>query len=304
MEIQFKRPELMDKETIQNYLHMQESRSCDNTFANVYLWSRFYKVTFAVVEEMVVFMARAEGTKASFAYPMGKEENLKKVLEILMEWCREKECQFQMHSVTPEQFAKIDALFPGKFEITYNRDDADYVYEREKLASLSGRKYHGKKNHINKFLRLYPDWSYEEINRENAEECFQMALKWRNLNEVDLDDEKNAEMCVTMNSLRLHKELGLQGGLLRVNSEVVAFSLGEPISRDTFVVHIEKAFPDVEGAYPMINQQFILHETEGFTYINREEDTGDEGLRKAKLSYRPVFMVEKGVVTQKKEGSL
>lgn len=139
MEIQFKRPELMDKETIQNYLHMQESRSCEYTFANVYLWSRFYKVTFAVVEEMVVFMARAEGTKASFAYPMGKEENLKKVLEILMEWCREKECQFQMHSVTPEQFAKIDALFPGKFEITYNRDDADYVYEREKLASLSGK---------------------------------------------------------------------------------------------------------------------------------------------------------------------
>ena len=80
-----------------------------------------------------------------------------------------------MHSVTPEQFAKIDALFPGKFEITYNRDDADYVYEREKLASLSGRKYHGKKNHINKFLRLYPDWSYEEINREMRKS----ASRWR-----------------------------------------------------------------------------------------------------------------------------
>ena len=106
-------------------------------------------------------------------------------------------------------------------------------------------------------------------------------------------------MCVTLNSLRLYKELGLKGGVLKIGERIVAFTVGEPLSPDTFVVHIEKAFPDVEGAYPMINQQFVQHECMDYTYVNREEDTGAEGLRKAKLSYRPAFLEEKGVVREK-----
>lgn len=104
---------------------------------------------------------------------------------------------------------------------------------------------------------------------------------------------------MTLNSLRLFEELKLTGGVLRIDGDVVAFTLGEPVCSDTFVVHIEKAFAEVQGAYPMINQQFVEHECMDYQYINREEDTGAEGLRKAKLSYRPVFMVEKGRVTEK-----
>ena len=104
-------------------------------------------------------------------------------------------------------------------------------------------------------------------------------------------------MCVTLNSLRLFEELNLRGGLLRANGEVVAFSIGEPLCDDTMVVHIEKAYADVQGAYPMINQQFLIHEAAGFKYVNREEDMGDEGLRKAKESYRPAFLQEKGLVS-------
>ena len=126
-----------------------------------------------------------------------------------------------------------------------------------------------------------------------------MALKWRNENGCDADEEKNCEMCVTLNSLRLFQELRLIGGVLRVNGEIVAFTVGEPVSDDTVVVHIEKAFADVPGAYTMINQQFVEHECMNYKYVNREDDTGAEGLRKAKLSYRPVFMVEKGDVTEK-----
>ena len=221
-------------------------------------------------------------------------------LEAIKAYCKKENLEFRLGLVTPVQFEILEKLYPDTFEITYDRDSADYVYEREKLANLSGKKYHGKKNHVNKFKKTYPDWTYESITDENVEDCFQMALGWRNANDVDEDDEKNAEMTVAMNSLRLFKELGLRGGLLRVNGEVVAFSIGEPVSDDTMVVHIEKARADIEGAYAMINQQFVLHETEGFTYINREDDVGEEGLRKAKLSYHPVFMVEKGNVTYKK----
>ena len=224
---------------------------------------------------------------------------MKRALEALMEYCRERECPFRLYNVTEEHFAQLDGWFPGRFEIQYNRDAADYVYETEKLAALAGKKLHGKRNHINKFKNLYPDWTYESLNESNVEECFQMALKWRNQNGCDDDAEKNAEMCVTLNSLRLYKELGLKGGVLKIGSRIVAFSVGEPLCSDTFVVHIEKAFPDVEGAYPMINQQFVQHECMDYLYVNREEDTGAEGLRKAKLSYRPVFLVNKGIVTEK-----
>ena len=297
MEYEFKRPELEDKELINYYFAKAPGRSCERTFVNVYLWSRHYKVKFAVIEDALVF--RDEGDGFAFSYPAGKDEAVKKALEALMEYCRERKCPFRLYNVTEEHFAQLCGWFPDRFQIRYDRDAADYVYETEKLATLAGKKLHGKRNHINKFKALYPDWSYESLNDDNVEECFQMALKWRNQNGCDDDVEKNAEMCVTLNSLRLYKELGLRGGVLKIGEKIVAFSVGEPLCSDTFVVHIEKAFPDIEGAYPMINQQFVLHECMDYTYVNREEDTGAEGLRKAKLSYRPVFMVEKGIVTEK-----
>ncbi len=292
----FKRPELEDKEIISSYFEKAQSRSCERTFENVYLWARHYKVQYAIIEDTVVF--RDSGKNLSFTYPAGEPENVKKALEFLMEYCKEKDVPFILYNVTPHMFAQLDKWYPKKFFIEYNRDLADYVYETEKLASLAGKKLHGKRNHINKFKALYPDWSYEPLNDDNVEDCFQMALKWRNKNGCEDDPEKNAEMCVTLNSLRLYKELGLKGGVLKADGKIVAFTVGEPVSDDTFVVHIEKAFAEVDGAYPMINQQFVQHECMEYEYVNREEDTGAEGLRKAKLSYRPAFLEEKGIVKE------
>lgn len=295
MEITFKKPELEDKEMVDRYFHMNCNRSCEYTFANLYLWSRHYKVEYAVVEEMLVFHYTERGKY--FTFPQGDRKNLKRTIDALMVWCEEREIAFHLTIVTPEQFEQLEQLYPGKFTIQYDRNVADYVYETEKMIRLSGKKYHGKKNHINKFKRLYPDWQYESITKDNVEDCFQMALRWRELNGCEEDVEKNAEMCVTLNSLRLFEELELRGGLIRVAGEVVAFSIGEPVCGDTMVVHIEKAYADVPGAYTMINQQFLEHEASEYTYVNREEDTGDEGLRQAKLSYHPVFMMEKGLVS-------
>lgn len=298
-EIQFKRAELEDKEIISNYFRHHTSRSCERTFANVYLWSRQYPVKWAVVEDALVFKSE-DADHLAFAYPAGEPQNVKKALEILMEYSKEHEVPFKMYNVTPDHFATLEEWYPGRFQIEYVRDIADYVYEAEKLATLSGKKLHGKRNHINKFKTMYDGrWSYESVTKENVEECFQMALKWRNENGCEDDPDKLNEICVTLNALRLFEELGLKGGILRVDGEIIAFTLGEQVCSDTFVVHIEKAFADIQGAYPMINQQFVEHECKDYMYINREEDTGAEGLRKAKLSYRPVFLVEKGSVTEK-----
>lgn len=293
----FKRPEMEDKEQIDYYFGKAPGRSCERTFVNVYLWSRHYRVKFAVIKDALVF--RSEDNGLAFTYPAGEKENVRAALDFLTEYFREKGEPFRLYNVTKEHFEELESWYPGRFEIEYNRDYADYVYETEKLATLAGKKLHGKRNHINKFKSLYPDWSYEPLDDGNVEDCFQMALAWRSQNGCDDDAEKNAEMCVTLNSLRLYKELGLKGGVLKAGGRIVAFTVGEPVCQDTFVVHIEKAFPDVEGAYPMINQQFVQHECMDYQYVNREEDTGAEGLRKAKLSYRPVFLVEKGVVRER-----
>ena len=294
----FKKPELEDRACINRYLEKGTHKSCDFTFMNIYLWSAYYAIDFGIVENTLVF--KRKGDNPSFTFPIGEKEDVKKALDVLMQWCEEEGNPYMMHLVTPHQFDKLEQWYPEMFQITYDRNIADYVYESEKLSSLSGRKYHSKKNHINKFQSLYPDWSYEEMGAHNLEECFQMALVWRNLNECEDDEDKHAEIGVTLNALRLFHELKLKGGVLRAEGKLVAFSIGEQLNEDCFVVHIEKAFADVPGAYPMMNQQFVLREGQVYTYINREEDMGEEGLRKSKLSYRPAFMIEKGQVRKKK----
>ncbi len=294
MELNWKNIELADKDIINGYYRQEKSRNCEFTFANNFLWAPHYEIRYAIVEGMLVFLS--DEATFSVSFPIGTGD-LKKALEALMVYFDEKGRSFKLHLVSPAQFERLDGLYPGRFQISYDRDLADYVYESEKLITLSGKKLHGKRNHINKFKEIYPDWSYESITDENTQECVEMAQEWRILNGCDEDEGKSAEFCVTLNALKLRKELDLKGGLLRADGRVVAFTLGEPGGDDTFVVHIEKAYADVQGAYPMINQQFIEHEGAGYRYINREEDTGAEGLRKAKLSYYPAMLLEKGVVT-------
>lgn len=298
MEIKWKTLEMEDERIIQHYYDMVPIRNCEFTFANNLLWAPFYEIRYAVVEDMLVFIS--DEAELSVSCPLGKGD-LKKAVDALIQYFKEKGRPFKMHLVSPAQFEELERLYPGRFQVEYDRDAADYVYESERLISLAGKKLHGKRNHINRFKENFPDWKYEVISEENVEECVAMAEIWREQNGCMEKGEKHDEFCVTLNALKLHDELGLKGGLIRADGKVVAFSLGEPCGEDMFVVHIEKAFAEIQGAYPMINQQFVEHEAQDFRYVNREEDTGSEGLRKAKLSYRPAFLVNKGLVCEKKE---
>jgi hypothetical protein len=291
----FKEVTLADQELLLPFYRRLNSRSCDDCFSNLYLWKHLEPMEYQIPDGILILKSKTP--KPFFRFPMGEQEKLPAALDAMASLASEEGVPFKIRYVTKEQFDLIEKVCPGKFYFEPTRNYWDYVYETEKLKNLSGRKYHGKKNHINKFLRDYPDWSFEPITDDNVEECFQMGLKWRVLNDCDELYEKRIEMCVALNSLRLLKELHLTGGLLRVNGQVVAYTIGEKVNDDTFVVHIEKALTDVEGAYTVINQQFVEHAMDGIPYVNREDDTGDEGLREAKESYHPVMMVEKGEVT-------
>lgn len=295
--LELKQVRLSDREWMSAYLDLKQDKGCDLCFANIYLWGRKYRTGYALVENCLVFADLNDLNSVSM--PLGEPQQVKQAILTLEEIFAGEEKPFAIHLTTEADFKQLEDWFPGKYKVQYERDMADYIYEREKLVNLAGKKYHGKKNHVNKFKSLYPDWVYEPITEENVEDCFQMGLEWRRLNHVEEDEEKLDEICVTFNALRLLKELHLTGGLIRLcpDGEVAAFAVGEELNRDTFVVHIEKAFSDIPGAYPMINQQFAEHAAAGYLYLNREDDSGVEGLRKAKESYHPVRLGEKGYVT-------
>lgn len=295
MNIEWKEITMEAEEIIRHYYAMEPVRNCELTFANNLLWAPFYGTRYGVVEDRLVFTSSEIGSAVSF--PLGTAD-LKKVIDRLTEYFKTCGKPFGLYLVSPTQFENLESLYPGRFQIEYMRDSADYVYESERLISLAGKKLHGKRNHINRFKENYPDWQYERITEENVAECVAMAEEWKLGNGCEEKGKKHEEFCVTLHALRERKALGLQGGLIRAGGRVVAFSMGEPCGEDMFVVHIEKAFGDIQGAYPIINQQFVQHEAAGYRYINREEDMGAEGLRKAKLSYDPAFLMEKGMVTE------
>jgi hypothetical protein len=291
---QFKKITIDDRDILTKYLNSRTHRACDYSVGNLVLWSEAHNIQFAVAEDML-FIKFMIGEENNFLYPMGNGD-LKRSFEWLSKYCEEQKITFRMNIIEPDMFQEIEKLYPGKFTISYIRDNADYVYKIEDLKNLSGKKYHGKKNHINKFIKMNENWAYERITDENSEDCINMVKEWCVENKCCDDREKAAEICVLIKGIKYRKELGLLGGLIRIDGRIIAMTLGEKSGDEMFTIHFEKAFADVQGAYQMINQQFIIHELSDYTYVNREEDMGLEGLRKAKESYYPAFMVEKGVI--------
>ncbi|MDR1543928.1 MAG: phosphatidylglycerol lysyltransferase domain-containing protein, partial [Prevotellaceae bacterium] len=200
---------------------------------------------------------------------------------------------FLILGVTPDSRQLLDETFPGKFTYFAERDYFDYIYLRDDLQFLKGKKFQPKRNHINKFNKLYK-YEYVPITPEIAPRCMELEQVWLSANVSDeyreaLANERRS-LCF---ALRNFSELGLYGGAIVVDDRIIAFSYGSKINHDTFGVHAEKADINYEGIFSVINRELVSHLPEEYTYINREEDLGIEGLRKAKLSYNPVILLEK-----------
>lgn len=281
---------------LKDHLEFNQYIGCELTAANNILWSEFYDTSFVIVEDMLSYCKVKDGKPVMFTFPIGKHDP-RKAFDYIYKWFEDHNMEFTLYLVHPEMFARIEEWYPGKFNIEYNRDEADYIYEYKTLAELKGKKLHGKRNHINRFEENYPDYIYEAIDEGNYMECVELAYNWEQDNNPEGSEDKQYERAIIETALNNMKELGLKGGLIRVDGRVIAFTLGEPINDKCFVVHFEKAYADIQGAYPMINREFVRRELKGYKYINREEDLGIPGLRHAKTSYQPVRLVDKGIVT-------
>lgn len=297
--ITFKDVTIRDKDTITQYTMNSCRRNCDLSFSNLCSWRFLYNTQFAIVDGFLIFKFWAAGELA-YMMPVG-ERDLKKVLEALIEDARREGGPFCMLGVCSCMREDLEAIMPGQFTFTADRDYADYIYLRSDLATLKGKKFQSKRNHINKFRNTYPDYEYLPITPERISECLELEAKWCKANDCEQQEGTGNERRALIYALEHFEELGLTGGLLRAGGEIVAFTFGMPINKETFGVSVEKADTNVDGAYAMINYEFANHIPEQYIYMNREEDLGIEGLRKAKLSYQPVTILEKYMACLKEQ---
>lgn len=282
--INFRNIEMKDKEWMNQRLKESDLRGCEYSFANLFMWRKPSSIQIAEVENLLCIRSGGEDS-IFYHYPIGRGDT-QKAVELLTADAAEQSIPFAMRGLLEEMKDSLEELFPKRFVFTTNEGEWDYLYPVEKLTTLAGKKYHGKRNHIARF-KDKDDWSYEAVTPENLWECREMNDIWCQEYGCDKSEGARIEQCAVGQAFQYFEELGLEGGLLRKEGKVAGFALGEPLNSDTYVVHVEKAFPSIQGAYPMINQQFVIHNMQNYRYVNREEDMGDEGLRKAKMSYKP-----------------
>jgi hypothetical protein len=174
-----------------------------------------------------------------------------------------------------------------------DRDNFDYLYYRTDLAELAGKKYHKKKNHVNHFLHTYPDHESRQLNVETLPAAFEILERWRNEKSI-LGAGEDGDFIAAKEALELFNSLPMRGAVYYVEKKPAAFCIGESIARGRmFAIHFEKGIDEYKGIYQFMNQAFAVSLPRFFTHINREQDLGNEGLRQAKMTYRPCAFVQK-----------
>ncbi len=300
--LNFKRIALEDKEVIDSLLQHQNYRASDLCFTNLFTWGSKFDTEFAIESDWLIIRFKDNYGRNSYLKPIG-QKNIREGIEMIIEDHKQFDNIFQIRGLTSQMIEEIEAEMPGIFEYKLNKSVSDYIYTSEKLINLTGKKLQSKRNHINRFKREN-NWEYHSLHGENdfVRECKSLLNIWMKVNGENSDEvEREEGFDVQAVNLMLDNfdYLGLKGGLICVDGEIAAFTIGEQLTKDTFVVHVEKARTDIHGAYTIVNQQFVENELSGYTYVNREEDMGIENLRKAKMSYYPDLLLEKSVARLK-----
>ncbi len=233
----------------------------------------------------------AENRDHLFFFPPIGEGDVVECCRALLQSMKEKRVPAKIARVPEELISRFDWKAEG-FMVEFDRDQSDYIYLTEDLITLQGRKYHRKRNHIKKFKERYAYW-YIPLTTEQISECLRLETKWCDLRQCEVIPGLFNESVATKEAFSHFEALEVKGGAILIEDKVEAFTLGEPLNQETVVIHIEKANPDFDGLYPMINQAFLENHWSGYAYVNREQDLGEEGLRKAKESYFPHRMINK-----------
>ena len=267
-------------------------RGCEYSFTNLYLWGRQKA---AVIEGCLVFFSQFN-RKSVYLFPVGTGDR-KAAIDAVIEDAADRGIPCRFTGLTHDDCAALEQLFPGKFRYHFDRDAFDYVYDIHELADLKGRKFQRKRNHLNRFRADHPDCRLVPITDKTLPLAKKLVADWYALRlQENPHADYHMEQAALKKALEQWDVLGLEGLLLMCGDTVLAMTAGSRLSEDTFDIHFEKALDIHDGAYAAINQGFAAHLRDTYPqlrYLNREDDMGLEGLRKAKLSYCPDHLVEK-----------
>lgn len=290
----FKNFEIEDKALIDSFTKPWELDCSDLSFANMFIWGADGKMQYTIDEDVLYVKLEFKDFPVFLWPPIpNKDSNFdyKELVQRAFDYLESRGEKPQIRNIWLPFKKMIEHVMP-EAEFVPAEDTWDYVYSWEKLAYLKGKKLHGKRNHINKFLQEHPDYVYKRIESSMCEECLSVYDEWKEEKNLSENAFRNERRSVVM-ALENMEALGLVGGAILLDGKIKAFTIGERIRSDVQLIHIEKADADINGLFPMINQQYVLNECTDALFINREEDMGVEGMRKAKRSYHPDYMVEK-----------
>ena len=290
--IEFKPLEISQKQEYSKLLAMSGKEGCEYSFVNLYLWGR--QQAAKVGEDLVIFSQY--NRKTVYLFPVGPADK-KITLDAIIADAAKRGIPCRLSGLNQDDYALLERLYPGRFALHFDRDSFDYVYHINDLADLAGRKYQKKRNHLNRFKAERPNYRLEPMTAENLPLVRHLTDRWyeSRLAEDPLGDFQ-LEQAALNRAFTHFQELELEGLLLWDGQELLAMAMGSFLNETTFDIHFEKALERSDGTYAAINQGFAAWLREKYPnlqYLNREDDMGIEGLRKAKLSYCPDHMVEK-----------
>ena len=298
MRLDFHKLTIADREAVQAVSLQSGRRNCNFTFANLLGWQKWFGTEVCVMKDAVVLRFDMDGERAYMLCMQGVPSC--ELLQALCEDCNHKFILLGLEDDAALQLQQNSCHEGIRINVKSERDQYDYIYKRTNLALLQGGKLKSKRNHVNRFNVLYPGFEYRPLTPDMFDECRRVVALWQDEKEHEnpsWGDTIQAEHDVMETIFAHWDELGMLGGSIYVYGRMVAFTYGSAVTNDTFDVCVEKADCNVEGAFSVINQQFCAHLPERFIYVNREEDMGLEGLRKAKLSYHPEILLTYNVVT-------
>ena len=281
---------LFDREAMQAVTLPSGRRNCNYTFANLVGWQFWYYTEVCVLENAVVLRYTFDGQRA---YMVCTSEAMS--LELIEALFNDSNGELTLIGFEDSQVKELSIIhFPLSISTEPLRDQYDYIYRRTDLATLHGKHLDAKRNHIHRFRAEHPDFEYRPLTPALFDECRRLTEIWQA--EKNRNETIDAEHRVMETIFSNWDALGMIGGSIFVDSRLVAFTYGAAVTNDTFDVCVEKADRHVEGAFAIINQQFAEHLPEQYIYLNREEDMGIPGLRRAKLSYHPKILLTYNVV--------
>jgi len=263
------------------------------TFTNLFIWRVAYQIKISRFRNLLCLLS--EQGENSFFFPPVGEGDMIECFQSLLRTLGGKGAPPKIVRIPETVVTQVNWTGSG-MKAALDRSQCDYVYLVQDLIELKGRKYHRKRNHIKQFKEKYSH-QYIPLTPEWVPQCLQLQTEWCDLRDCEASPGLHNESLAIKEAFTHFEKLEVKGGVILINGKVEAFTLGDPLNPETIVIHIEKANPAYEGLYPTINQAFLEHEGSGYTYVNREQDLGEEGLRKAKESYFPHHMVNKYTMT-------